>query len=149
MLKSKSITAHVGPTLMKASYLTLCKAESTSMIGRSKVNTYFGDWTQKAPDPLYELNLSLIKRFQSTKTLTPENMLFRRVCGQAVKDCYGSKKVRQEVIDWLISDDYVTVCNMAVLPAYDLREQMYNLLDMPCNVCVKYANILAKAINGE
>jgi len=91
----------------------------------------------------------MVRRFQNSKTLTPENILFRRVCGQAVKDIYGSDKERKEVIDWLISGDFVTVCTMAVLPAEDLREQMYNLLDMPRNVCVKYAKILAEAINGE
>lgn len=69
--------------------------------------------------------------------------LWRGVIGQSIRDIYeGDPKARAEVFVWLVSSDFVTVCDLANVHAEDMREQMVTLSDMPLGLARKYGRLL-------
>ena len=67
--------------------------------------------------------------------------------GQTIRDMTDpNPKVRQEVVAWMVSDDFEAVCHMANAHPYDIRDQLYALYSMPLPLAQKYGRKLREQI---
>lgn len=63
---------------------------------------------------------------------TPERSLWCAVVGQTVIDAASTdREIRQEVVDWLESEDFPTVCGMAGLQPHQIRKVIVGILKNP------------------
>ena len=76
-----------------------------------------------------------------------ESKLWRHVLGQAVHDIYqGDDKARKEVMIWLRSPDFLTVCDFADADPKTMREQLVALLSVSRPLAQKYGPTLRQQI---
>ena len=81
------------------------------MTDKSSKNIYIGDWIEKDQE------------------LMSECRLWKHVVCQAISDSYlGSPKEKVRVGEWLMSDDYITVCDMAELHPENLFKLIKEIL---------------------
>lgn len=87
-------------------------------------------------------------RIPPTNDLPHMAFLWRSVLAQSIKDIYsGETGPRLEVIRWLKTRDFETVCDLAHVEYQSMREQMASLLAMPEPLARKYGKLLiAKVI---
>lgn len=70
-------------------------------------------------------------------------MLWRAVLGQAIRDTYeGQQSARSEVIRWLKTKDFETVCDYAHVEPAQMQEQIATLLTLPIPLAKKYGRML-------
>lgn len=82
--------------------------------------------------------------------MTGEEILWRAVLGQAVRDIYDvSARVREETLAWLQSTDFETVCDYACVDAENMRDQLISLASLPPAMARKYGSQLRIEILGE
>ncbi len=80
----------------------------------------------------------------------PENVLWRHVLFQGIRDIYDKNdKIRGKAIRWLASDDFATVCDLALIEAESLREQVANLATLPVGIARQYGHALHRFIFNE
>ena len=81
------------------------------MTDKSSKSTYIGDWIEK------------------DRELMSECRLWKHVICQAISDSYlGSAKEKLKVGEWLLSEDYVVVCDLAELHAENLSVMLKEIL---------------------
>jgi len=129
MSKPVSFTPAGVPTSMNQSSSTQCSNECTPTTDRSKRKPSSGGSTQ--PDP--ELSFEYVP-------------IWRAAISQAIKDIYGTERDRREVILWLNTPDFDTVCDLAELPADEIHEQLTALIALPHGLAVKYGTVLRERI---
>lgn len=79
----------------------------------------------------------------------PENLLWRAILCQGIKDVYdNNSRVRSEAIRWLVSRDFVTTCDNALVEADTIRELIANLATMPRRMAQQYSAALKSFIDG-
>lgn len=102
------------------------------MTGRSKTKGSVGTLPEKTP------------------VLSSESLLWRACLGQAIRDLYShDTRIRQEVIEWLVTPDFEEVCDYADVEPGGMREQLYNLARMPVALARKYGDDLRRKVVGE
>ena len=70
--------------------------------------------------------------------------------GQSVRDIYeGDPKARAEVFLWLASDDFDTVCHLANVHPFDMRDQMMALANLSLPLAKKYGRVLREKVNAK
>jgi hypothetical protein len=84
---------------------------------------------------------------RSTDNLSNENRLWRSVLGQAIYDIYhGDDHHRSEVLRWLKSPDFPTICELAEVHVSDTKQQLTALFALPKNLSIKYGKLLREKI---
>ncbi len=83
------------------------------------------------------------KMMESAKDLSSANAMWRSVLAQAIRDIYGSDlSPRLEVIRWLQTKDFETVCEFAHVEPMSMREQLMALIELPTDLARKYGKLL-------
>lgn len=76
-----------------------------------------------------------------------EALLWRAVLGQAVRDiCDKNERVKREVLMWMKTTDFDTICDLANVHADSMSEQLYALADLAPSLAKKYGQILRSKI---
>ncbi len=79
--------------------------------------------------------------------LSASSLMWRAVLAQSVRDIYGEEpKQRLDVIRWLKSRDFETVCDFAHVEVISMRQQMAALVALPIPLARKYGKILRDRI---
>lgn len=81
--------------------------------------------------------------------MTEESYLWRACLGQAVRDLYGDDRDRADVLLWITTPDFLTVCDFADVEPASIRDQILNLSMMSKPLAKKYGQALSKEIVGE
>ena len=99
------------------------------MTDKSSKSTFTGDWTEK--------DLELMS----------ECRLWKHVICQAISDSYlGSPKEKLRVGEWLMTDDYIIVCDMAEMHPENLYKLIKEILTSKPIVARYLGERLRKAI---
>lgn len=77
-----------------------------------------------------------------------EAHLWRACLSQAVRDIYGEDRDRADVLVWIGSKDFLTVCDFADVEPDSIREQILNLASMPRLLAKKYGQMLSREIEA-
>lgn len=97
----------------------------------------------------FESNMCSARLMPDARELTSISFLWRSVLAQAVRDIYAGKvNERAEVIRWLKTTDFETVCEYADVEASSMREQIAYLAAMPQELSRKYGKKLRDKIVG-
>lgn len=81
------------------------------------------------------------------RDLSQDQLLWRAVLAQSVRDIYGGEmKPRLEVIRWLKTKDFDTVCDCAEVEITSMREQLAALTALPVPLARKYGKLLRDKI---
>lgn len=86
------------------------------------------------------------KSMPNAHELSSASLLWRSVLAQSVKDIYGEDSARLEVIRWVKTRDFETVCDFAHVEHTSMREQFQALLMMPASLARKYGKPLCELI---
>lgn len=109
-----------------------------------------GGLTETTPEPKSQSDHFSGERTPTLKSqddLTPEELLWRAVLGQAVRDIYDQNiGVRAETLRWMKSEDFEVVCIFANVDPYAMRRQLRNLAELPIHIAKKYGQILRSQI---
>lgn len=64
--------------------------------------------------------------------------------GQAIRDTYDASLInnRRDIIRWLKTEDFFTVCDMADVEATQMQEQIATLCTLSIPLAKKYGRIL-------
>lgn len=131
------------------------KSEFTTTTGRSKSSTSTGVSTQPSPasNSLSKLATPHQRRNRAriaTGTIEAESLLWRHVLSQAVRDIYDRDvRIREEAMRWVLSPDFLTVCDFAFVEPDSMKEQIANLAMMPMILALKFGPQLRDYIVRE
>lgn len=83
----------------------------------------------------------------SSDELPSISLMWRAVLGQAIRDIYGGSDMeRAEVIRWMRTKDFETVCDYACVEHRQMMDQMASLVAMPCILARKYGKLLREHV---
>lgn len=87
------------------------------------------------------------EEFSDANVLAPCSLLWRATLAQAVRDIYSSNpKDREGVVEWMKSEDFLTVCEYACVEPDNMLEQMGKLLALPIPLAKKYGITLRMCV---
>ena len=110
---------------MKVLSLMQCNPASTETTDRSNAKLSSGASIR----PIHEL--------------TSQSALWRAVLGQAIRDLYGTdNRARVEVLVWIKSRDFDTVCDFAFVEPQQMREQLLAISQLSPGLARKYGSEL-------
>lgn len=80
----------------------------------------------------------------SAHELQSASLLWRAVLGQAIRDTYDLSLMnnRRDIIRWLKTPDFFTVCDMADVEATQMQEQIATLCTLSIPLAKKYGRML-------
>lgn len=79
-----------------------------------------------------------------------ETALWRSVLAQAVRDIYDKdERVRRDALRWVLTRDFVTVCDYAFVEPDTMKTQLANLANMPLALARKYGTMLRSEIIAD
>ena len=76
-----------------------------------------------------------------------ESLLWRSCLGQCIRDLSSTNpREREDVLEWMASEDFAIVCEYAEVDPEQMKEQMSALAAMPLILARKYGHMLKVAV---
>jgi hypothetical protein len=96
-------------------------------------------------------NLSAIGSTKIDQGPLSESALWRAVLAQAISDtAHKAHTQRLEIVKWIGTNDFVTVCDFAEIDNEIIKEQIENILRIPSMTLRKhYSKLLCRCINDR
>lgn len=133
---------------MQRSYSMPFRVVSTRTTDKSKSAISIGASIQNGHGSSLEYPRSRHNRNRNTTaTIESESNLWRAVLCQAVRDVYSpDARVRDETLRWVLSRDFLTVCDFALVEPDSMKEQLANLANLSATLAHRYGVELQQLI---
>lgn len=135
---------------MPVSSLMLSKGLSTKTTDKSGNNICIGALTPPPPELNSPFGSRKNRAKLTTGTIEAESQLWRSVLCQAIHDIYDrDERVRKEALMWVLSRDFITVCDFAFVEPDSMKEQIASLVGLPLSLARKYGGQLKSSITSS